>query len=54
MSCGHNDAEIVMQQYLELCLHCLESRIEPIEPGSKFTIVLAIQSCGYDEGQDDG
>lgn len=52
IACVHRDAEVVLSDYLELCLYCLQSRIQPVEPGKKFVIVLQITDCGYDEGQD--
>jgi hypothetical protein len=53
ISCVSNDAEVVLSDYLELCLSCLQSRVRPVEPGNRFTVILQISDCGYEETGND-
>jgi hypothetical protein len=49
MACCRNRSEVVLSGDLELCLPCLQSRIVPVEPGHRFTVVLAIVESGYED-----
>ncbi len=51
MACCRNQAEVTLSPSLELCLLCLQERINPVRPGEKFTVVLRIEECGYEEGE---